>query len=81
MHGQGSYTYASGVKWVGKYRNTIKQIGHRSEIHYHLRIIDDKLLYNDDTDKKLGYQVVERQNINRTETHKFVTSRSKKKVI
>ena len=63
----------------GEYRNTIKQIGHKLEIHYHLKIIDDKLLYNDDTDKKLGYQVVERQSINRTETHKFVTSRSKKK--
>ena len=63
----------------GEYRNTIKQIGHKLEIHYHLKIIDDKLLYNHDTNKKLGYQVVEGQNINRTETHKFVTSRSKKK--
>jgi len=63
----------------GEYRNIIKQIGHELEIHYHLKIIDDKLLYNDDTNKNLGYQVVEGQNINRTETHKFVTSRSKKK--
>ena len=58
----------------GEYRNIIKQIGHKLEIHYHLKIIDD-------SGKKLGYQVVEGQNINKTKTHKFVTSRSKKKVI
>ena len=63
----------------GEYRNTVKQIGHKLEINYHLKIVDDKLIYTDKDNKKLGYRIEEGKNIERGETQKFVTSRSKKK--
>ena len=64
----------------GEYRNTYKQIGHRLEINYHLKIVDDKLIYEDKNNKKLGYRIVEGKNIHQGETQKFVTLPSKKKV-
>ena len=64
---------------IGQYRNTVKQIGHKLEIHYKLKIVDDKIVYKDENKKSLGYEVIEGSKIEKGDTQRFVTSRSKKK--
>ncbi len=65
---------------IGQYRNTVKQIGHKLEVHYKLHIVGDQLIYNDKDKKSLGYRIEKGKNIEVGETQKFVTSRTKKKI-
>ena len=43
-----------------------------------MNIVDDKLIYKDVKNKKLGYVIKEGTNIQKSNTMKFVTSRKKK---
>ena len=63
---------------IGEYRNQVKQIGHRLEIHYKMNIVDDELIYKDEKNKKLGYVIKEGTNTEKSNIMKFVTSRKKK---
>ena len=63
---------------IGEYKNQVKQIWHRLEIHYKINIVDDELIYKDEKNKKLGYVIKEGTNTQKSNTMKFVTSRKKK---
>ncbi len=35
----------------------IKQVGHKFEVFFKVKVVRDKLVYEDDTDKTKGYQI------------------------
>ena len=51
------------------------QIGHAFDIHYKRKIVNDKLKYNDDRNKRKGYKVFEGKNVLNTSLLENVTSK------
>jgi hypothetical protein len=57
-----------------------KQIGHKCEIIFKLRVVKDKFKWIDDTNKKLGYEISEGRKKLTTKTVNLQKGRGKKKV-
>lgn len=57
------------------------QIGHSFDIHFKMKIVKDKLVWNDDSNKRKGYQVIEGKKIYKADEVNFNYVRTKKKAV
>ena len=51
------------------------QIGHSFQIDFNLKVVNDELIYNDESKKSLGYEIKEGKKKSKTESVNLTTSR------
>ena len=51
------------------------QVGHMFDIHFNMKVVNDKLIYQDESNKNLGYEIKDGQYKLKTRTHKLTRGR------